>query len=255
MSAPAVLQLSAVELVLGGRPILRGVDLEVRAGERVALVGPSGAGKTSLLRLCNASLRPRSGSVRVNGVALERASERELARLRARVGFVHQDLALVPQLRVVQNVLCGALGGRGSLSALRALYWPSRQALEQVHALLERLGIEESMYRRTDTLSGGEQQRVAVARALHQEPLALLADEPVAAVDPARARAVLELFDELARERGLALLVSLHDVELARALFPRVIGLRAGRVQFDLAADALDDERLRALYALEAADA
>ena len=239
---------------MGSTPVLRELALGVGAGERVALVGPSGAGKTSLLRLFNASRVPDRGRVLVEGAQLDQLDERGLARARARVGFVHQDLALVPILRVVHNVLAGGLGRAGLFGALRSQLWPARDELCRVHALLERLGIAELMYRRTDSLSGGEQQRVAIARALYQQPVALLADEPVASVDPARAQRSIELFCDLAEEHGLALLVSLHDLELARAHFERIIGLRAGRVVFDEPAQELDDARFHELFSLGASD-
>ncbi len=123
------------------------------------------------------------------------------------------------------------------------------QEAERVRGLLERLGIPEKLYERTDTLSGGQQQRVAIARALYQEPAVILADEPVASVDPGRARSLLELLTREAREEGITLIMSLHHVDLAREFFPRLIGLQAGRVAFDEPAGEVCSEKLRALYA------
>lgn len=247
--------LRGVGVQLGGQEVLRAVDLAVAPGERVALVGPSGAGKTTLLRVLNGVVQPTAGSFLFDGADLTALSGRALRAWRARVGFVPQDHALVPNLRVVQNVVAGKLGKRGLLAALRALLRPSAADLELAHALLERAGIGDKLYARTDTLSGGQQQRVAIVRALFQEPEALLADEPVASVDPARARDLLVLLTDLAQERGLTLLASLHDLNLARAFFPRVIGLRAGRVAFDRPSADLREDEIAALYRLEAADA
>ena len=221
-------------MLRGGHPALSGVSLTLAPGEVVGLVGPSGAGKTTLLRVLDGSLAPTQG--RVQG-----------AEDRARVGFIHQDLALVPSISVLRNVLSGAVGRQGLFGALKSAVWPSRAEVAAVHALLVRVGIGEKLYQRTDTLSGGEQQRVAVARALYQQPRALLADEPVSSVDPARAAATLSWLVSLCQADGLTAVISLHDLDLARRL-PRLIGLRAGRVVYDGPPDALPAE---ALFSLE----
>ena len=157
----------------------------------------------------------------------------DLRSLRARVGFIHQELNLISNLNVLQNVLLGGLGQISTARALLLLGFPSKSILTEVHELLERVGIGEKLYERVDRLSGGQRQRVAIARALFQKPEILLADEPVSSVDPARARSVLELLTELASERRLTLCVSLHNLELAREFFPRLVGMREGRITFD----------------------
>ncbi len=248
---PAAFRLRAASAAFDGATVLREVELAIEPGEIVAVVGPSGAGKTTLLRLLNATVFPSSGSVQVDGVELAQLSPKELRAVRSRIGFVHQDHSLVPNLRVSANVLAGRLGQRGFLSAARSMLLPAQADLEIAHDLLERVGIPEKLFERTDTLSGGQQQRVAIARALFQEPVALLADEPVASVDPARARDVVALLRDLALERGITLVVSLHDRELAREFFPRTIGLRAGTVHFDAPTDTIDSARYRALFQLE----
>ncbi|MCL4145850.1 UNVERIFIED_CONTAM: hypothetical protein GTU68_013956, partial [Idotea baltica] len=220
---------------------LAGLSLEVTPGEVVAFVGPSGAGKTSALRLLNGMQSTTSGEVLVDGEALESLTSEDRRRVRQTIGYVPQGFGLVPNLRVAQNVLAGRLGGMGFCDEL-----------EEVHALLVRLGIEEKLFQRVDSLSGGEQQRVAIARALYQEPRALLADEPLSALDPSRARETLELLTGLAEERGLTLVLSLHDIRLARELLPRLVGLRAGEKEFDSPTDAITDEAIRALYEIEA---
>jgi phosphonate transport system ATP-binding protein len=233
-----------------GEEVLTKIDLKVEAGEALALVGPSGAGKTSLLRLLNGTLLASSGRVRIEGSDPAALRQAALRRLRARLGFIHQDHALVPNLRVNQNVAAGRLGQRGFLQGLRSILWTGRTDLTQIHRLLERVGIPETLFLRTDTLSGGQQQRVAIARALFQEPVALLADEPVAAVDPARARSIIELLVSVAAERGLTLIVSLHDLALARDLFPRIVGLRSSRLVFDRPTADLDEGTIADLYEL-----
>ncbi|MEM7202813.1 MAG: ATP-binding cassette domain-containing protein [Planctomycetota bacterium] len=247
----AALEVRGATVRYGAQVALAQVDLRIRGGETVALVGPSGAGKTTLLRLLGAALRPEVGAVHVDGEAVDQLAGRRLRAVRAKLGFVHQDLGLVPQLRVVQNVLVGDLGRQSFLGALRLLARPPRADVVAAHRLLERVGVAGKLYERTDRLSGGEQQRVALARALYQRPSALLADEPVAAVDPARARDTIELLHTLARDEGLTLCASLHSVDLAREFFARLIGLRGGRVVFDRPSAAVGEADLARLYELE----
>ncbi len=247
----ASFQLHRVTVLYNGQaPALDGVSLDIAPGEAVAFVGPSGAGKTTLLRVLNGTVRPSGGAVAVDGQGLASLSLADLRRVRSRIGFVHQDLSLIPNLRVVRNVLVGKLGRLSLLAAGRLLFFPPRGEVRRAHALLERVGIPEKLYERTDRLSGGQRQRVAIARALFQEPEALLADEPVSSVDPARARDTVALLTEVCREAGLTLGVSLHNLELAREFFPRLVGLRHGRVVFDRRTGELDDADFHALYDL-----
>jgi len=248
----ATFELEDVSVAFAGRFALERVRLSAERGEALAVVGPSGAGKTTLLRTLGGALLPTSGHARIHGMELADLAPKARRALRSRLGFVHQDHSLIPVLRVSQNVLAGRLGRYGFLAGLRRVLFARRAELAEVHRVLERVGLADQLFQRTDTLSGGERQRVAIARALFQEPTLLLADEPVASVDPARARDLLELLTALAREEGVTFIASLHDLELARALFPRIVGLRAGRVFFDGPAAELTDERARALYELGA---
>jgi phosphonate transport system ATP-binding protein len=247
--------LQAAQLDFETGAALQAIDLDIARGERLALVGPSGAGKTSLLRLLIGAARPSSGRVEVEGADLGRLGSKALRRARARIGFVHQNHDLVPTLRASQNVIAGRLGSRSLTSALRSMFWPARSDLLEVHRLLERVGIADRMFQRTDSLSGGERQRVALARALFQRPFALLADEPLASVDPARARDLLELLCGISREDGLTLVVSLHDLGLAREFFPRLVGLRAGRLLFDRRAEEVAEGEFASLYHLPSGSA
>jgi phosphonate transport system ATP-binding protein len=224
---------------------LRAVSLVLRAGERVAVVGPSGAGKSTLLRLVNTSLAPSAGSVEVLGVDVCRLSPRSLRALRARIGTVYQQLHLVPQASVMQNVVAGRLGRMSVPRALLALL--SRDEAERVRAVLAQVGIAEKLFERVDRLSGGEQQRVAIARALYQDPELLVADEPFASVDPARAEEIAAL---LARSSaGRTLVVTTHRLEPLLPHIDRVVGLRAGAVTFDRPPAALTLDDLAGLYA------
>ena len=245
--APAVVVLRDVVVRRGRRTALDGVSLAVAAGERVALVGPSGAGKTTLLGLLNGLVRPTSGGVEVLGADLARLRGGELARLRARVGAVHQRLELVGPLQVVHNVSAGRLGEWSTARALWSLLRP--QGLDRARAALEAVGLADRLHDRTDTLSGGQQQRVALARVVAQAPDLVLADEPVSSLDPALAEDVVRLLATVTVAGGRTLVTSLHDVDLARRWCDRLVGLREGRVLFDLPAAQVGEELTDRLYA------
>jgi len=250
-ATPSGFRLDDVTARYGSLAALRNVDLSVGAGEAVGFVGPSGAGKTTLLRMLNGMQRPTAGNVHVNGCILNELGRRQLQRVRATIGFVHQDLSLIPNLRVSQNVMAGSLGRTSFLGSVKTMLLPAKARLEKAYRLLERVGIPEKLFERTDRLSGGQQQRVAIARALFQEPAALLADEPVSSVDPARARDTIELLTQISREEGITLCMSLHNLELARAYFPRLVGLRAGRIVFDSASADIGEAEFHKLYDLQ----
>ncbi len=250
-SSPTTFHLRKVECRYGKLKALASVSLSIKGGERVAIVGPSGSGKTTLLRLCNATLQANSGTIEILGSNAENLAPRQLRLTRSRIATIPQDLGLVPNLRVWQNIVSGRIGKLGLIGNLRNLLVPSKPTMTKIHTLLERVGIEEKLFARTSELSGGQQQRVAVARALFQEPEAILADEPVSSVDPARATSLVELLNDIAVEHGLTLLMSLHNLELARTSFPRLIGLRGGKVLFDQSPDQLEPGELEELYHLE----
>lgn len=242
-------EFQSVSVNFGGVAALSGLELSIAKGELVCLIGPSGAGKTTLLGLLNGRIQPTVGKVIVGDRDLMSLSNRGLRELRANLAWVPQDLGLVPNLRVNQNVACGRIAQKGTWGLLRSFLVMPKAEREEIYQLLIRLGIGEKLFERVDHLSGGQQQRVAVARALFQKPQAILADEPVSAIDPERARNLMKMLTTAAREEGLTLVASLHDVGLAREYFDRVIGLRGGEVVFD--GKASDDE-VEKLYRLEA---
>ena len=237
-------------LSLGGEKIIHNSSISIHHGEQLALIGPSGAGKTTLLRMLAGGLICDSGSVSHGGESFAKATPADLNRLRSRVGFIHQDHALVPNLRVFANVVMGRFGSRSFWQSFRSLVFPSKADRMEILNYLERVGIGEKIYHRADSLSGGEQQRVAIVRALFQKPDALLADEPVASVDPERARRVIQLLCKMAKEQGLTLVVSLHDIELAREYFPRLIGLKKGHIAFDQPTSNVKGQEVESLYAI-----
>lgn len=243
-----VVRLRGVGVSYDGNLALAGVDLTVRAGERVALVGPSGAGKSTLLALCAGSTLPDTGGVEVLGRSVDSLDAGALRDVRRRIGLIHQRLHLVGRLRVVHNVNAGHLGRWSTWAALGSLVRP-REVAAARHAL-DLAGIADKLYARTDQLSGGEQQRVALARVLVQDPDLVLADEPVSSLDPARADDVMRLLCETVATPARTLLVSLHDFDLAVRRCDRVVGLRQGRVVFDLPAAEVDTRLRDDLYAL-----
>ena len=225
-----LLQLRGVSVAAaqGSAPVLHDVGLEVAAGERVALVGPSGAGKTTLLRTLTGRLKPVAGEVLIEGVSLAALRGRRLRAQRAHIGLITQKHDLVDTLRVDKNVMAGALGRWSTARALRFLFWSRPHELAEAQAALASVGLAHKLKAPSTALSGGEQQRVAIARALVQAPRLLLADEPVASLDPGAAVEVLELLTGLSKARGMALICSLHQPELAERFFDRIVEVRQG---------------------------
>lgn len=212
------------------QPILDDVSVTIQAGERVALVGPSGAGKTTLLRALNGSVRAQSGRILFNGFSLDGRTHRDLRQVRRAMAVIPQKHDLVENLKVYHNVMAGALGRWSNLHALRFLFWQTPDEMNEAHHALQRVDLADKLRERTSVLSGGQQQRVAIARALVQKPLLILADEPVASLDPDMARQMLELLCRLAEIDNVALLCTLHQPELAREFFPRTLEMRSGRL-------------------------
>ena len=244
------LAFEAVSLVhANGQRALHQVDLRVAAGERLAVIGPSGAGKTSLLRLAGSALRPSAGRIELLGSDPWQQGASGLRRLRARIGTVHQSAPIPPRLRVVTAVLAGRLGAWTLGRALGSLLYPADIA--GARAALARVDLAERLFERCDRLSGGQLQRVGIARVLYQGPDLLLADEPVSALDPVLADAAVGALVAQAQASGAALLASLHAVDLALRWFPRIVGMRDGEIVFDLPAAQVSAALLHTLYAAE----
>ncbi len=232
-----------------GHRALQRVALSVRMGERLAIIGPSGAGKTTLLRLLAASLRPSEGRIELLGANPWQLSGARLKRLRARIGLVHQAPPIPPRLRVVTAVLAGRLGTWPAWKALGSLLYPADIA--GAREALARLDLADRLFDRCDRLSGGQLQRVGIARVLYQRPDLLLADEPVSALDPALADAAVGQLVAQSEAGGATLVASLHAVDLALRWFPRLVGMRGGEVVFDAPVGEVSQAMLQALYATE----
>jgi phosphonate transport system ATP-binding protein len=220
--------------------------LSLAAGEQVAVIGPSGAGKTTLLHALACSLRPASGRMLLDGIDPWTLSAAALRDVRGALFLAPQVPPLPPRQRVVTAVLAGRLPRMGLLASLRSLLVPTGVA--QAHAALARFDVADKLYDRVDRLSGGERQRIGLARALVANARLLLIDEPLSALDPARAAQAMQSLTQAAGEAGATLVCTMHDVPMALQHFPRVIGLRDGVLQFDAAPRDVDAQRLRALY-------
>ena len=247
------IQVRGASKTYGVRRALDGVDLQVRRGEMVALIGPSGSGKSTLLRsVCGlAPLDPGVGRIEALG-QLVQANGRlsgEVRRVRARIGVVFQQFNLVPRLSLYANVLIGALGRTPAWRGLFGLWRAEDRAAAM--AALARVGVAEQAGQRAAALSGGQQQRGAIARTLVQGAELVLADEPVASLDPVSARRVLEALRDLNQQDGLTVVVSLHQVDYARRYCDRAVAIAAGRIVYDGPVEALDRARLVAIYGPE----
>lgn len=221
-------------------------NLRVTPGEMTGVIGRSGAGKSTLLRLINRLIEPSEGTILADGVDITRLHGRALREWRARTAMIFQQFNLVNRLDVLTNVLIGGLIRIPGPRMLLRLFTESEQA--HAAALLDRLGLFEVAMNRADELSGGQQQRVAIARALMQKPTMLLADEPIASLDPSNAKLVMDALADLNQRDGITVVCNLHTLDTARVYCRRIIGMAAGRIVFDGPPDTLTDAALRAIY-------
>jgi phosphonate transport system ATP-binding protein len=231
----------------GAAPALQGLTLEVAPGEQLAVIGPSGAGKTTLLQVLACAMQPAAGGLRLDGVDPWALPRRELQRLRGQLFLAPQVPPLPPRQRVVTSVLAGRLPAMSLVASLRSLFYPSD--IPGAHAALERFDLADKLFERVDRLSGGERQRVGLARAFLAPARLWLVDEPLSALDPARSQQALAALVDEARARDVTLVATLHQVDKALAHFPRIVGLRDGRLAFDLPSVEVTRERLNVLYA------
>jgi phosphonate transport system ATP-binding protein len=238
----------------GASPVtaLNNVDLDVHPGELLVLIGLSGSGKSTLLRHLNGLHRPTSGTVEVLGTQVSTAQGHELRALRKRVGFIFQQFNLVPRSTVLENVLTGSLGRlRGPRFGV--VSYPKHLRTEAAQHL-ERVGLGDRVFQRAGTLSGGQQQRVGIARMLMQRPELVLADEPVASLDPEASKTVMDLLFRICHEDRLTVICSLHQVDLALEHGTRLVGLRDGAVVLDRPAVEVDHDDAMGVYRRLASD-
>lgn len=241
----------------GRAPVLRGLSVKIDQGEFVGIIGLSGSGKSTLLRCINRLVEAGSGEIKVprtflggvldgGSIDVLKLAAADLRHVRRKIGMIFQQFNLATRLSVIDNVLCGGLGYQPALRSTLRIF--SRAERRQALANLKRVGLLEHAYKRADELSGGEQQRVAIARTLMQRPAIILADEPVSSLDPKLSRLVLDILKRVCREDGITALVSLHTLELTREYADRVVGLRAGEIVFDGPTPGLDEGAVEAIY-------
>ena len=247
MSAlPQVLRIDSLVKSFDTMRAVNGVSLSVGPGEFVALLGPSGSGKSTVFRCVSRLVRPDAGGVYVDGQRVDTLEGRRLRRQRRVMGLIFQQFNLIGRLSAIDNVLAGRLGSVGTLRAVLRAF--SREDRQLALAALDRVGLLDKAYQRADSLSGGQQQRVAIARVVAQQSRIILADEPVASLDPAAAENVLGLLRSIAHEQGIAVLCSLHQTDLARRFADRVVAMKDGRVVLDAPVAGLGQEELTAIY-------
>lgn len=234
----------------GGTRALDNVSFEVEKGEFLAIIGLSGSGKSTLLRCINRLIEPTEGTITWDGVDITNASQEELRRIRRRIGMVFQHFNLVNRSKVLTNVLAGRLGY--SNPALSVVNRFSKADMDKAYAQLARVGLEEKATARADELSGGQQQRVGVARAMIQDPEIMLADEPVASLDPVLAHSIMQYLERINQDDGVMVLCSLHFLDLVHQYADRVIALNEGKLVFEGSPQEIDDKRFKEIYGKEA---
>ncbi len=230
----------------GWSKALDGVSLQVEKGEFVSIIGCSGAGKSTLLRCVNRLIDPTQGSVVFDGQDVTHTRGRELRQTRCRIAMVFQHYNLVHRATAIENVLQGRLGYKSTVAGMLGLF--SEEEKRRAFEILDQVGLSEFAYTRTDQLSGGQMQRVGIARALVQDPLLILADEPIASLDPKSSRTVMEHLRWAADELGVACLVNLHQVDFALEFSDRIVALKKGRLVFDGAPSELDEATIADIY-------
>jgi len=250
---PSILTITdLVKTYPNGTRALDGISLDFQRGEFVVLIGLSGSGKSTLLRCINRLVEPTSGRVVFDGADVTAAGGAELRRIRRRIGMIFQQFNLVKRSSVFGNVLAGRLGYRTTWRTIASR--PTREDTALAFENLTRVGIVEKAFGRADALSGGQQQRVGIARALMQKPELMLADEPVASLDPATSHSVMKYLEEINKKDGITVICSLHFLSLARRYGTRVIALKGGRVEFDGKPATIDEAKFREIYGEDAVE-
>ncbi|GBU10977.1 phosphonate ABC transporter ATPase [Erysipelotrichaceae bacterium] len=243
-----LLQMSGIQMVYNHKSVgLEHIDLTVKKGEFIVIIGPSGAGKSTLLRCINLLVLPTGGKISfLDKRDIQELSGNKLRQLRGQIGMIFQNYNLISRASVLENVLHGRLGHINPIRGLFGLY--SKEDRAYAISLLEHIGLGDHMYKRADELSGGQMQRVGICRALCQNPQLMLADEPIASLDPKSASDVMNALYDNCHEKGITCIANLHQVDVAKKYATRIIGVRKGRIVFDGPPDTLTPEIISKLY-------
>jgi phosphonate transport system ATP-binding protein len=229
-----------------GVPVLKGIDLNIKGEGITAIIGPSGTGKSTLIRCINRLVEPTAGAIHFQGMNLAALKGGELRAARRKIGMVFQEYNLVERLTVMENVLTGRLGYMNAFQAWLRRF--TKDDIAEAFQLLDAVGLGAFAHQRADSLSGGQRQRVGIARAMMQHPDILLADEPTSSLDPKTSVEIMELMADLAGKRNIPVIVNIHNVDLAKRFCHRMIGMTGGKVVFDGPPSALTDENLKQIY-------
>ncbi len=230
----------------GKTKALDGVDLSFEQGEFVVVIGPSGAGKSTLIRCINQMIKVSDGTIDFDGIRITGLKNRELRKQQAQIGMVFQNYNLIGRTSVIKNVLFGRLGHMSSWNSILGRY--KQEDIKSAMELLNKVGLKDQMYKRADALSGGQQQRVGIARAIIQKPKLLLADEPIASLDPESAKIVMDTLKELTHELNITCIVNLHQVDFAKKYATRIIGVKHGKIVYDGKPENLSEEVIADIY-------
>jgi phosphonate transport system ATP-binding protein len=229
-----------------GKPVLKDISLEFNNSDLVAIIGPSGTGKSTLIRCVNRLVEPTSGAILLDGIDLVALRGKALRHARRNIGMVFQEYNLVERLTVMENLLTGRLGYTSALNAWLRRF--TSQDMARAFEMLDVVGLRDFANQRADSLSGGQRQRVGIARAVMQQPALILADEPTSSLDPKTSVEIMELLQHVAQAQNIPVIVNMHDVELAKRFARRIIGMSHGHVVYDGAPDGLSDAILRQVY-------